>query len=303
VSIFIGSYDQAASIFASCRSATKGKPINGSTRLFRGEDGKYVLGVYNWHSRTNNSLPEHTPLAIFHPNNTLEFVFPKDRFLSESNSLVIVLDRITPIGAMRVRTGVYKLAFMGNSYEFNQNLWEQFRNHRPEAPQSWEEFHAMKRQPWKNAMTTGALYKEGLTFDLDTGLHTGAEVDYRDNIIPEKRKEWLRMLRKFKRGVKVRIRIGALDSLLKGIRDDAGFNQHFAPRWNSTEQLDMLESAIRNEEFPVKLLDGLVRSTIGYAYRLSNTIEPKQVMREFDNVMRQTSVSLRQRLGVFGEPG
>jgi len=326
VSIFIGSYDRAAKVFSTARSPEKGKPINTSIRLYR-EGDSYMLKIRDYGAESDWALAKtggrysygsrgftYAPLAIFHPSNTLEFVLSEETFWRESNSLTVVLDRITPIGALRFRKGVYKLGYVGDTYKFNKELWEELsagqRNMPHNAQQMiskqdnaglWREYYEKRRELWKGVRARGAIYKEGLIFDLDTGTYMGGKIDYRNRIIPEKRKEWLRMLRKFKRGIKMRIRIGTLDSLLKDIKDDTSNHNRgcLAPNWNSMEQLDMLEVAIRNEEFPVKLLDNLVRSTIGYAYRLSFTIEPQHVMREFDKIMRNTSISLRQRLGVF----
>jgi hypothetical protein len=64
--------------------------------------------------------------------------------------------------------------------------------------------------------------------------------------------------------------------------------------------MDLLESSIRDNEFPPELLKGLAQTT-STGYYMTNKPEGKDVLKALDYVCNNQSIELRRRFGVFAE--
>lgn len=146
--------------------------------------------------------------------------------------------------------------------------------------------------------------------DLFTGLQvawvTGEIQNARKldtkNVEPEARREWLRCLRDYKRGLAVRSKMGVLSSIIAGVVTERNNQTRYhwtQPDWFAPVWVDKLASAIRQQDFSLDLLKALVQtSDISYWNR---QLSDADVLASFDKLTRDLSVQLRLRFGVFGD--
>jgi len=123
-------------------------------------------------------------------------------------------------------------------------------------------------------------------------------------IDPDKRREWLRALRRFKYGMRVRAKLGVIQRACEQIAAQRqGKHQWYAPVWEADEWLTFLYTCMKNNEFPPELLEGFVKTaevTLLSAYLQPNVA---RVLDAVDEVCRRNSVALRRKFGVFYDDG
>lgn len=267
--MYITSYQQAFNYVSKARNARRGRPLSSCSRIYL-IDGGVVAVTFN-------------DVEIFRirPDNTLVFVLPVSKIRASSNSLSMAMNNVVPFSWTRISTGRYKVV----PWNTNDYDWHRFAEIRRNAPE----------------------YFEGLTFDLITGDAINAKPDLKDRVVPEKRTEWLRALRKWKRGFKTRAKVGVIDGLIaqwnpkhrprKGLRND----------FQNEEQLDILYNCIKNNEHPTELLMELVdyaqfyTSSYSYGSSRSRQVDGKYVAEAVDQLFKEISVPLRKKFGVFGD--
>jgi hypothetical protein len=254
-------YGCAAAFFAKARQPAKGRPLRWA-RLYRvGED--YVL--------------QHGSITVgrFTPDNKFRFEMDAHSQRSSAVTLSQAMFRTVPFVWLRVATGRYVVAhtYAADMKRKGANIWR-----------------------W-TLDEGGTPVFNGLTFDLDTGeplnprpRHTTQQVD------TEQRLEWLRGLRKFKRAIHVRRKLGVLDKLMDEVRAE---NRALvpAPDWLSDRWLNQLASEIKAGECSTDLLKGMLRTVGNYTWQSKETI-----YHLIDKLLRDCSVELRQRFGVFTTP-
>ena len=201
-------------------------------------------------------------VAKFTPDNKLVFIVsPKDA-RSYGQTLSSSLHRAIPILWMRTGMQRYRLQHVVNA-----------------------------------ELKTAPELFDGLTFDLATGNAVNARKDLKDSVIPDRRTEWLRKLRKFKRGISVRQRMGVFDGYIKEVYADPKNAYAKRPNWNDESTLDMLYNAINNEDFPPNLLKAFVHPS--HMFGWGRIPESKQVLKVVDSLTKEYSVELRKKFGVF----
>lgn len=117
---------------------------------------------------------------------------------------------------------------------------------------------------------------------------------------PQRRLEWLRALRRFKYGVRVRAKLGVIDTMCKQVAKERGKAMTWdAPQWSHDRWVTMLYTSIRDNEFPPELLEGFVKTA--EVTILSPNLQPTVdgALTAVDVVLKQLSKPLRQRFGVF----
>jgi hypothetical protein len=152
--------------------------------------------------------------------------------------------------------------------------------------------------------------QQTLSSDLFTGLQahwlTGSfanrSVLDTTKVDPDTRRYWLQCLRDYKKGLKVRAKMGVLKTLIDTVvreRNAQTRYQWTQPDWFNPVWVDKLADAIKTQDFSLDLMKALVQtSDIGYWNRqLSDT----DVLASFDKLTKDLSVQLRLRFGVFGE--
>lgn len=281
----IKDYLSTAELFAKCRKPEKGKPIRTFMRLFKLDDGTFVFRM----------TYDNVDVCTLTPDNVLTFVITKEDARKVANTLAIGMERVVPFRWYRKSTGRWKIVpmpFYYHSSEFdNQHHWtSMWETHQKYLNSESEEFFC------------------GLQFNMETGIPINPLPDIEETLVLEKRRMWHNAIRKWKRAVRVRGKIGALDKLIKEeYATKTTHNRvHFdILRFNTDDQLDILYKCIKNNEHPTELLrlfvQGAVRDRGYYYYGGSNTCDAKEVLAHMDTILNNHSLDLRKLYGVFGE--
>jgi len=144
---------------------------------------------------------------------------------------------------------------------------------------------------------------DGLQFDLETYEPINAKPLLKDTEIDQENKlTWLRQLRKFKQAIKVRARMGVLESLIQQVdRERTGISRHDwdMPNWESDAWQDMLYTSIKDSECSTDLLKGIIKSVSRGYYQTQ--ISVKEVVAEADRLCTTYSLDLRRKFGVYKE--
>ncbi len=287
--MYLDSYQTAENFFSRCRFPEKGRPLKNWGRLFRDGDD-YVLRITGW--RTVQDL------CRISPDNKLTFVMPLADFCVASQSLTQAMDRYIPIHTIRQAKGVYRV---GSDQEF--------KTRKVSDPQDLRWYHDGYR--WlKNE---APQYFKGIQFDLTTGECLNAQPDEEETIIPEERRAWLRDLKRFKKGLKARAKVGALrgfiDAEAKAMQEHKQSFRHYrreiTPHWQSAELTQLVMESMRDEKYPAEILQALVRAAVveagRYSYGTANaTVDDTTVLRAVDRVFDANSRHFRRAYGVFG---
>lgn len=262
----IENYKDAKALFDTCRSPTKGKPLPGGWRLFmRGKT--YVVSASTWERGVGRVL---IPLCEIAPNDVITFVMSLNDLLHNSNSIVLVLDKILPIMCQRVRKGVSRIG-TGRKYSIDDDQPEYF---------------------------------QVLKFNLKTRTWINPQPDASTTIIPTKRKMWLRDLQRYKRGLKARAKVGALQGYIDKANDERGGARYYG-RWRGlppvgrAEMITTIVNSMKADEYPPEILEAFVQAIpTGYQRR---AVTPEQVLETVDMVFTEHSVAFRREYGVFGK--
>jgi hypothetical protein len=117
----------------------------------------------------------------------------------------------------------------------------------------------------------------------------------------EKRREWLRSLRRFKQGVRLRARLGVVTIYCQEVAlRRKGLSSWSAPDWDHDKWVTRLYTAIRDEEFPPELLTGFVESAEVTFLNLRKQPTSQDAIDAMNDVCTRLSKRLRQKFGVFG---
>jgi hypothetical protein len=267
----IQTYAQAKRLYGTCRFPDKGKPVKGWCRLHKVDE--------NFELRMDNKT-----ICVFAPDNTLTFTMTSAQAKNYSITLSQALARAIPIGWERVATGRHRVIHTKRiSHHGGAHRWEQWRE-------------AMKAE--------GIEVFNGIKFNLDTGECMNAKPTTEVQVVPAKRTEWLRALRVFKRGLKLRAKLGVLDTICQDVIAERTLSKTrydwVQPDWSNEKWIDLLFDSIKNNQHPTELLHGFAQSVQGRAY-YHITISKETTLQAADNVCAELSVQLRRKFGVFGD--
>jgi hypothetical protein len=272
---FLTYYDVATD-FKRCRTASKGRPIKGWCRLFKDGDDYSIRQRTGWGS--NRGTVE---LCRIHPDNTVTFTMPLEELLRHTHTIVSSLWRVLPVTIERKRKGVYKIAGTNNQeLQKSSRAYDWISNYAPE-------------------------YFAGIKFDLLSGECLNAKPDMLDTIIPEMRKQWLRDLKRFKRGLKARAKVGALQGHIDAITQEITDGNQWSVRHEyetmlrTPKSVEHLLECMRTEQYPPEILRMFV-GTVGLTWG-QREITNQIVLSNVDNLFDKHSLTLRKAYGVFGE--
>ena len=263
------SYSDVAEWFTRCRNPDKGRPVMSWARMFKVDD-------------TYELRHGSTKVGVFTPDNKFTFTLSTQEARNSSVTLSQALQRTIPFSWHRVGMGKYKVK--------PTPPYEEYKANNPDA------------YPWHYfAEQEGYELFDGLCFDLNTYEPVNARQKMSDTIDPVKRKEWLGSLRKFKRAVKVRARLGVLDTLIQQVAQERSKHRSRydweMPDWNTDTWQDMLYTSIKNSECSTELLKGIVMSVSTGYYKSSISVD--DVLKECDKICTNYSVEIRRKFGVF----
>jgi len=274
------SYNEFNSMMRTARNPEKGKPLRQRwARMYKDNDD-IVVHITGYGSQ---------PLFRVTPDNILEFVLPKNDYLRQSNTLTQALYRLVPIHTERLRTGVYRIAHT-----------KQLEMARTKAMENG----ASRYDGWRIMNDTfrqvAFEYEQGIKFDLTTGECLNGTWTGNPAEIPEKRREWRAMLRKFKRGMRVRAKVHALDGVIDQVwaERQSKTSEWSKPDWHHDNWVNLLQTSIENDEYPQELLKGFVQSC-PYSWYQPKKPTAQEVLVSVDKVCNDLSTTLRRRLGVF----
>jgi hypothetical protein len=115
-----------------------------------------------------------------------------------------------------------------------------------------------------------------------------------------KRREWLRALRQFKYGMKVRAKLGVLQTVCDKVAAQRRGKQEWdAPHWEHDKWVTFLYHCIKNNEYPPELLEAFAKTA--EVTFLAPTRQPtvEKTLEAVDDVCRRLSRPLREKFGVF----
>ena len=282
------SYADMAGYFRKVKTPSKGRPLKRGLRLYK-EGNNYVVKMQDWRGA------EDIPLFKVSPKNVVTFLLPLEHVLRDSNTLVILLPRVIPIHLTRAKKGVYRISHEG-SMNMNPRLWDPCGSYpnwafmRNEAPQ----------------------YFKGIKFNFLTGECLNPQPDQATTELPEQRKVWRGELRRYKRGLKARIKVGALEGFiheeqvaLRAASSVWKYRRGVCPDWTQPKLTNLLLKSMRKETYPAELLQAFVRSAISTytvgGWDSSAALTGQYLLRVVDQVFTQNSEHLRRKYGVFGK--
>ena len=279
-------YQQAEALWSRVRTPHKGKPITGWLRMFRdGDDFLFKISGYG-----------QSDLCRLSPDNRLTFVAPPEVFQSYAQTIVSSMHRWLPFTTMRHRKGLYRIAG-------TQPVLKRMTEMEAEDDKKVEGHWYSTYRYYNPAMREQAYYFEGIEFDIVNGECLNPKPDVKLIEKPEERKQWRRALANFKRGIKARVRVHAFDGIIDEMWTERQGQSRWdwrQPQWESKQWMDLLESSIRDNEFPQELLKGLAQTT-STGYYMSNKPTGQDVLKALDYVCNNQSIELRRRFGVFAE--
>jgi hypothetical protein len=265
------SYEEVAEWFTRARNPDAGRPVMSWARMYKVGD-TYEL-------RFDTAV-----VGVFTPDNKFTFKLTSQEARRCSITLSQALQRAIPFLWTRVATGRYTVTCTTGFREYCEDNPDGYR---------WDYF---KTAPAYDVF-------DGLQFDLNTYEPTNAKPPLNStDVIKENKLMWLRSLRKFKMAIKVRARMGVLESLIKKVEAErVGINRHQweMPDWGSDTWQEVLYTSIRDSECSMELLKGFIKSvSTGY---YSSAVSVEEVIEEVDKVCTTYSIDLRRRFGVFNE--
>jgi len=116
----------------------------------------------------------------------------------------------------------------------------------------------------------------------------------------ERRREWLRALRKWKYGIKVRAKLGVLQPICEEVsRDRQGSSSWTMPDWDCDRWITLLYTCIRDEQFTPEILRAFAESAeVTFLSKFSQPT-PEGIIEVVDRICKTHSRKLRQKFGVF----
>ena len=259
----IESYTDAANLFETAKNKINGKPILSFARMFQSGDA-YAIHIGK------------LVVAKILPDNTLEYCASVDEYRNVHPTISSALDRVINVKSLRVGK---------NRYRLGHTKWLG----RVMTP--W----GRETHDWKKLRSEGQEYFQGLKIDLVSGEIINPRADMTLTVNPDNRKTWLRALRSFKGGIKVRNRLGVFDALVNEMQ------LANANRWEhrismSNENISMLVRNMKDGTFEDDLMRLLVRHARGQVYR---PLKGDDVANVTYNLLKDLSIPLRREFEVF----
>jgi hypothetical protein len=265
------SYKQVAEWYTKARNPEAGRPVQSWARMFKVGD--------NYELRYGSSV-----VGVFSPDNKFTFKLTSQEARRSSITLSQALQRAIPFVWVRKGTGRYVVKPTPQYEEFKASSPDQYAWHYFSKQEGYELF-------------------DGLQFDLNTYEPINAKPSLKDTEVDQENKlTWLRQLRKFKSAIKVRARMGVLESLIQQVdKERVGVSRYDweQPDWNSEAWQDMLYTSLRDGECSTDLLKGIIKSVSRGYYQ--TTITVKEVVAEADRLCSTYSLDLRRKFGVYKE--
>jgi len=282
----LNTYEEMLTSFNTARWPDKGKPVNQNWRMFKKGDAiRIVCQGYGTE-----------PLADITPDNIITFVAKESHIINMSQSYVSSFYRWFPFVINRHRKGLYRIRHTKN---LDTEIHQQTKG--SDSQSTYSTFNSV--------MNSGPSYFCGIQFNLLTGECLNQKPDDKFIEIPAKRKEWRQMLTAYKKGLKARAKVHALDAIaVEVIKEREQSQNHYharQPDWSSEEWLDCLQESMTTLDFPKHLLKGFIESAMSNRGWGRQTEVPTvdELIRTVDRIFADLSIPLRRRFKVFQSEG
>ena len=271
-------YKDLADFFAKCRKPSKGRRISSAFRLYKNTDThavtSYVVHLEGYGSK---------PFMRITPDNIVEFVATPEEVRHNSQSIVCSIQNWFPFAIERHKKGLYRVAH----HKTLDTIREQTKEYN---------YIIMRTQP---------AYYQGLKFNMVTGecLNRRATDRFIEKL--EERKAWRKTLAKFKKGIKARAKVRALDPFISDVwaRRQSQDRYHWKqPDWSSESWIGLLEKSMRDNVFPRELLIAFCM-TPHTGYYQQDIPTSSDVVKSVNKILNDLSIELRRRFGVFKSEG
>lgn len=256
----ISNYADAAAVFAKARKPERGKPLDSLFRLMREKNGHG--DIYHLYWGTPQKL-----MATIHPDNTAEIYMPK-------GIPWYVFGRTLPTIIPFVATYSRK---KGASAVIHTRVLSDF-------------------SPWPKEDTHE--HYPGIRFNMETGACISTKPPP-PTINKDRRKEWLRDLRVFKKQFALRVKLGVIDGMISKAGDYLPFPKwDLRVGWDGSDALRLLFINIKNGAPSTALLNLFVGHVFSMPYTTPDTATVELL---FNRVLTSQSINLRKMYGVFDE--
>jgi hypothetical protein len=271
----ISSYSEAQKFFSNVRSKAKGKPVRSWARLFVTDDESF------YELRTTHG----TPICKISKDNTLTFLLADQQINSVSHILSYSLPQVIPMVYIRASKGIYRVMHTKQVTKMVNNT-----------------------EPYYFSRCAAAVRKHGhevfygMTFDLNTGKCLNAKANLKDRVNKDKNLEWRRKLIAFKRAIKVRSKLGVIDTVLRNmnLKDRASIT---VPAVTPDEYFNGIKNAIDTGEVTNDLFETsavFFRTFYWLSFRTA-TADSGYLEKNILLYTTSNSVRLRKSLNVFNE--
>jgi hypothetical protein len=145
-------------------------------------------------------------------------------------------------------------------------------------------------------------YFPGMQYDFETSRLLNPAPRVMVNV--SARKEWLRTLRQFRKGLQVRAKLGVLDRLCTEVADERvktvvmRMSTWSRPDWREDPHRTLLITSMRDNVYPTELLVEFVRSIPDVFWR-SGPLTPQEAVNQFEGIVSTHSIMLRREFGVL----
>ena len=276
----LDTYEMMVNAFNTARWPEKGKPVNHNWRLFKLDDGKTIRIMAEGYGSE--------PLADITPDNIITFVAKDSHIINMAQTYVSSFYRWFPFVILRHRKGLYRI---GHSKVLDKQMAD-----KPEGDSHYNHY--------SKTMHGMPSYFKGLQFNLLTGECLNQKPDDKFIERPAQRKGWRKHLTQFKKGMKARAKVHALDGIAQEVLNEAQAQNRWdrkKPDWSADEWLDLLENSIRQNVYPKEILKGFVQTAMNtYTPSIPS---PKDLLDTVDKVMNDLSIPMRRRFNVFEKEG
>lgn len=265
------SYQEVAEWFKKARNPENGRPVQSWARMYQVNE--------NYELRLGDNV-----VGVFTPDNKFTFKLTSSEARNCSVTLSQALHRAIPFIWVRKGMGRYAIKPTPQYEEYKKSNSDSYPWHYFQQQEGYEVF-------------------DGLCFDLNTYEPVNARIPLTKQAVNKDNKlEWLRALRKFKLAVKIRARMGVLESLIQQVDNERKGQSRYdwvQPDWNSDKWQDVLYTSIKSSECSTELLKGFITSVRRGYYSSKTTVN--EVIDEVDKICTTYSLDLRRRFGVYDE--
>jgi hypothetical protein len=259
------SYQDIDTWMTRARNFSKGRPVRSWGRIVpdpasTSTSPPYLFLVHqNW-----NKQP--TVFRVY-SDNIVEWLYTGGQMKGRAHSLVAYLMDVFPFAVARTGKQRYNVYPLARRYS---DVWN----------------------------GTGYEVYPGLKFNMLTGeVLNPKPTPETSEVSPEARRVWLRALRKFKRVMRTRIKLGAINPELIDRGRKLRREQGDSPDWAGADA-DMLYAALTKDEYPDEFMVKFAATAHNFVW-WSQQVQTEHLYKALDDMTSTASIEMRRRFGVF----